>query len=95
MLRPFSEAMLMSIESQIKHCHETRGILDVYKAAEAVRRENLPENVALEDIVSHFVSNVGNRCSIEFVSEFADRIIESQFRSSSLKRRPLTNEDAQ
>jgi len=91
MERSFSEAMLRSIESQIEHCHEGRGILDVYKAAETVRRENLPDNVAHEDIVKHFVSNVGTRCTIEFLPESAKDIVRSESRANPLKRRPLTN----
>ena len=89
--RPFSEAMLTSIESQIEHCHEGKGILDVYKAAETVRRENLPDNVAHEDIVEHFVSHVGTRCRIEFLLESAKAIVRSELRAIPLKRLPLTN----
>ena len=94
MLKPFSEAMLNSIESQIEHCHVNKGILDVYKAAERVRRENLPDNVAFEDIVDHFVRNVGTRCSIEFLPKSAEKIAESKAGRTSQKRRPLTNGNA-
>ena len=89
--RPFSDAMLKSIESQIEHCHENSGVLDVYKASERVRRENLIDNVAHEDIVSHFVSNVGTRCAIQFLDESADKIAESKWRKISQKPRPPTN----
>lgn len=91
MERPFSEAMLQSIESQIEHCHEKTGFLDVYKAAERVRRENLPDNVAHEDIVDHFVSHVGTRCKIEFLLQSKAAIVRSPFRAIPLKRLPLTN----
>lgn len=91
MEKPLSNAMLKSIESQIEHCHENSGILDVYQASERARRENLPDNVALEDIVNHFVRNVGTRCSIKFSHESAERIAESKSTETSRKRRPLTN----
>ena len=91
MERPFSIAMLKSIESQIEHCHENSGILDVYQASERVRRENLSDNVAHEDIVSHFVNNVGTRCAIKFLQKSAENIAEGKSRETSLKRRPLTN----
>lgn len=91
MERPFSKAMLKSIESQIEHCHENSGILDVYKASERVRRENLPDNVAHEDIVDHFVSHVGTRCTIEFLLESAKAIVRSDLRAIPLTRLPLTN----
>ena len=94
MLKPFSDAMLKSIESQIEQCHENRRILDVYKAAERVRRENLPDNVAHEDIVEHFVCNVGTRCTIKFLPESAKAIVRSESRAISLRRRPLTNGNA-
>lgn len=91
MLKPFSEGMLKSIESQIEQCHEKTGFLDVYKAAERVRRENLPDNVAHEDIVDHFVSHVGTRCTIEYLLASAMAIVSSDLRSIPLKRLPLTN----
>ena len=94
MERPFSEAMLKSIESQIEHCHENSSILDVYQASERARRENLPDNVALEDIVNHFVRNVGARCTIKFLPEFAEKIVESKSRKTAQKRRPLTDGNA-
>ena len=94
MERTLSEAMLKSIESQIEHCHENSGILDVYQASERARRENLPDNVALEDIVDHFVRNVGTRCTIKFLPESAEKIAESKARKTSQKRRPLTNGNA-
>ncbi|HUQ35754.1 MAG TPA: hypothetical protein VM144_05195 [Aestuariivirga sp.] len=91
MLKPFSQAMLNSIESQIEHCHENSGILDVYKASERVRRENLPDNVAHEDIVDHFVSHVGTRCTIEFLLESAKAVVTSELRAVPQERLPLTN----
>ena len=91
MQKPFSEGMLQSIESQIEQCHEKNGMLDVYKAAERARRENLPDNVAHEDIVDHFVSHVGTRCKIEFLLESEKAIVRSQLRAIPLKRLPLTN----
>ena len=91
MLKPFSEGMIKSIESQIEQCHEKRGNLDVYRAAERVRRENLPDNVAHEDIVDHFVSHVGTRCKIEFLLESAKAIVRSELRAIPLKRLPLTS----
>ena len=91
MERPFSEAMLKSIESQIEQCHEKTGFLDVYKAAERVRRENLPDNVAHEDIVEHFVSHVGTRCTVEFLLESAKAVVRSELRAVPQKRLPLTN----
>lgn len=91
MLKPFSEGMLKSIESQIEQCHEKTGFLDVYKAAERARRENLPDNVAHEDIVDHFISHVGTRCTIEFLIESAMAIVRSELRATPLKRLPLTN----
>lgn len=94
MERPFSEAMLKSIESQIEHCHENSGILDVYLASERARRENLHDNVALEDIVEHFVKTVGTRCTIKFLPKSAEKIVESKSRKTSQKRRPLTNGNA-
>lgn len=91
MEKPFSQAMLESIESQIEHCHEHSGILDVYQASERVRRENLPDNVAHEDIVDHFVSHVGTRCTVEFLLESAKTVVRSKMRATPLKRLPLTN----
>jgi hypothetical protein len=91
MERPFSEAMLKSIESQIEQCHEKIGFLDVDKAAERARRENLPDNMAPEDIVDHFVSHVGKRCTIEFLPESLKAIVRSELRAIPLKRLPLTN----
>ena len=93
MERPFSDAMLKSIESQIEHCHENGGILDVYKASERVRRENLADNVAMEDIVAHFVNNVGTRCSIQFLQKSAEEIAESTSRETSQTRLPLIDGD--
>ena len=91
MLKTFSQAMLNSIQSQIEQCHQKSGILDVYKAAERVRRENLPDNVAFEDIVDHFVSKFGTRCTIEFLPESEKAIVRSGLRAIPLKRLPLTN----
>lgn len=91
MLKPFSLGMLKSIECQIEYCHENSGILDVYQASERVRRENLPDNVAHEDIVDHFVSHVGTRCTVEFLLESAKAIVRSELRAIPLKRLPLTN----
>ena len=93
MERPFSKTMLKSIESQIEHCHQNSGILDVYKASERVRRENLSDNIALEDIMEHFVDNVGTRCKLEFLAESADEIAKSEFRATPLVRLPLINGD--
>src|SRR3990170_7423919 len=90
MERPFSKAMLKSIESQIEHCREKTGFLDVYKAAKRVRRENLPDNVAHEDIVDHFVSRVGTLCTIEFLHKSEKAIVRSALRDTPLKRLPLT-----
>lgn len=91
MERPFSNAMLKNIESQIEHCHEKTGFLDVYKAAEKVRRENLPDNVAHEDIVDHFVGHVGTRCTVEFLLESAKVVVRSKVRAIPQKRLPLIN----
>ena len=91
MERNFSEAMLQSIESQIEHCHVKSGILDVYKASERVRRENLPDNVAHEDIVDYFVNHAGARFTISYCDESAENISESKSRNIAQKRRPLTN----
>jgi hypothetical protein len=88
MLRPFSQAMLNSIESQIEHCHAKTGFLDVYKASERVRRENLPDNVAYEDIVDHFVSHVGTRCTVEFLLQSKAAIVRSKLRAVPLKWLP-------
>jgi hypothetical protein len=91
MLKSFSDGMIKSIESQIERCHEKTGFLDVYKAAERVRRENLSDNVAFEDIVDHFVSHVGTRCTIEFLLQSKADIVRSELRAIPLKRLPSTN----
>lgn len=83
--------MLKSIESQIERCHANGGVLDVYEASETVRRENLADNVAHEDIMDHFVRHVGTRCIIEFLPESERVIAGSELRAIPLKRLPLTN----
>lgn len=91
MLTPFSEAMLKSIENQIIRCSETGRILDVYRAAETVRQENVFDNVALEDIVSRIVRKVEGRCSIQFLPDSASEISNSNNKINPVEHDPLIN----
>jgi hypothetical protein len=90
-LTPFTEAMLKSIENQIERCSASGRILDVYKAAETVRSENIFDNVALEDIVSHIVRNVEGRCSIQFLTDSDSEISRSNRKISPVELQPLSN----
>lgn len=56
----FTAAMLKTIA---KHVHEARAsntILDVYRSAEAIRLENISDNVAREDIIEKLVMLAGS-----------------------------------
>lgn len=91
MFMPFTAGMLKSIEIQIEQCSNNRGILDVYRAAEIVRSENVFDNVAFEDIVSHIVRNVEGRCSIQFLPDSAAQIVESNRKIAPTELEPLPN----
>ena len=90
----FSKAMLQSIECQIELCRRNSGVLDVYQASERVRRENLSDNVAHEDIVIHFAENIGSRCNMEFLAASAMKVANSKSRGLPQKRLLLTNGNA-
>ena len=55
----FTDAMLKSIAKHVHEARMTRGILDVYKAAEISRLENIADNVAREDIIEKLVHLAG------------------------------------
>lgn len=56
----FSNAMLKAIAQQIHNARTAGGILDVYKAAEIIRLENISDNVAREDIIEKLVALAGS-----------------------------------
>ena len=51
----FTNAMLKAIAQHVFEVRTTRGVLDVYKAAEIIRLENIDDNVAREDIIEKLV----------------------------------------
>ena len=56
----FSNGMLKAIAKQIHDARMAGGILDVYKAAENIRLENISDNVAREDIIEKLVALAGS-----------------------------------
>lgn len=52
----FTNTMLKAIAQQIHNARTAGGILDVYKAAEIIRLENISDNVAREDIIEKLVA---------------------------------------
>ena len=54
-----TEGMLKAIAQYVYEARTTRGILDVYKAAESIRIEHIAENVAREDIIEKLVHLAG------------------------------------
>ena len=54
-----TNAMLKAIAQHVHEARLTRGILDVYKAAEIIRLENIADNVAREDIIEKLVHLAG------------------------------------
>lgn len=54
-----TDSMLKSIAKHVHDARITRGILDVYKAAETIRLENIDDNVAREDIIERLVHLAG------------------------------------
>jgi hypothetical protein len=55
----FTDKMLKTIAKHVHEARMTRGILDVYKAAETIRLENIDDNVAREDIIEKLVHLAG------------------------------------
>ena len=47
----FTNEMLKAIAQHVHDARTRRGILDVYKAAEIIRLQNIADNVAREDII--------------------------------------------
>lgn len=50
-----TDAILKAIAKHVYEARSTRGILDVYKAAESIRLENIADNVAREDIIEKLI----------------------------------------
>jgi hypothetical protein len=61
-----SGAILASIDEYLQRIRGSRIILDVYKAAEAIRLIHIEENVAREDIIKKLVLRAGSNAAIEF-----------------------------
>ena len=51
-----TDSILKAIARHVQEARTTRGILDVYKAAEIIRLENIADNVAREDIVNELIT---------------------------------------
>lgn len=68
MLIKLSPPMLKSIEDCVEKVRRGGGILDIYKAAEAIRLEHLSENVAREDIMEKLIFFAGS-VAVEFNSK--------------------------
>jgi hypothetical protein len=56
----FTNEMLKAIAQHVHDASTTRGILDVYKAAEIIRLDNIADNVAREDIIEKLVLLAGS-----------------------------------
>ena len=59
MLIMLSPTMLKSIEDCVQKVRSSGGMLDIYKAAEAIRLEHINENVAREDIMEKLIFFAG------------------------------------
>ena len=70
-----TDAILKAIAKHVHEARTTRGILDVYKAAEIIRLENIADNVAREDIIEQLIHLSG----LEYVPvEFNRHAFESE-----------------
>ena len=88
----FTDAMLKSIAKHVHEARLTRGILDVYKAAEMCRLENIADNVAREDIIEKFVHLAGMAfVPVEFNKNAFDP--ESAFYETSIPLADVTFPD--
>ncbi len=56
----FTNQMLKAIAQQVHNTRTAGGMLDVYKAAETIRLENISDNVAREDIIEKLVALAGS-----------------------------------
>ena len=56
----FTDEMLKAIAKQVHNARTEGGMLDVYKAAEIIRLENISDNVAREDIIEKLVALAGS-----------------------------------
>ena len=56
----FTNQMLKAIAQQVHNARTAGGMLDVYKAAEIIRLENISDNVAREDIIEKLVALAGS-----------------------------------
>ena len=65
----FTNEMLKAIAQHVHDARTRRGILDVYKAAEIIRLQNIADNVAREDIIEKLVMLAGSAfVAVEFTS---------------------------
>ena len=71
----FTNEMLKAIAQHVYDARTRRGILDVYKAAEIIRLENISDNVAREDIIEKLVMLAG---SAVVPVEFTTHAFESE-----------------
>ena len=70
-----TDTILKAIAKHVHDARATRGILDVYKAAEIIRLQNLADNVAREDIIDQLI----NLSAVEYVPvEFNTHAFESE-----------------
>lgn len=56
----FTDAMLKTIAQHVHEARASNTILDVYRSAEAIRLENISDNMAREDIIEKLVMLAGS-----------------------------------